>query len=253
MSNIILNIEHITKSYGKKIAVNDLSMQIQAGEAVAFIGPNGAGKSTTMRAISGLLHLDSGSVSINGFDIEKDPYEAKKHLGFVPQDIETYPHLTGEEFLTFMAKIRNLDQKDAEAQIEELLELCDLAKARNQLIREYSGGMARKIAMAGALLGSPKLVVLDESFVGLDPESTFKIGEYLKKYIAKGGALLISSHILEMLQNLCTRFFILHQGKCAANYTKTELLEAITKPETPNITALYLYHTDQKHLIEAFK
>ncbi len=249
----ILEIKNITKTYGKTTAVNDLSMTIGPGEAVAFIGPNGAGKSTTMRAISGLLRLDQGSVAIAGHDIEHEPVEARKHLGFVPQDIETYPHLTGEEFLTFMGKIRCMNDDEATAQIDELLQLCDLAKARHQLIREYSGGMARKIAMAAALMGRPELVVLDESFVGLDPESTFKIGEYLKAYARAGGALLISSHILEMLQNLCSRFFILHHGKCVADYTKEQLLEAIQNPETPNITALYLFHTDQKDLIHAFK
>ncbi len=249
----VLQIDHVTKKYGKKVAVNDLSMTIEPGEAVAFIGPNGAGKSTTMRAISGLLHLDAGCIKIAGHDVDQEPVEAKKHLGFVPQDIEIYPHLTGEEFLMFMAKIRELKTDEAEAQIETLLELCDLAKARYQLIREYSGGMARKVAMAAALIGSPELIVLDESFVGLDPESTYKLSEYLKQYTSKGGALLISSHILEMLQGLCSRFFILHQGHGVADYTRDALLEAIQRPETPNITALYLYHTDQKHLIEAFK
>ena len=249
----ILEIKNITKSYGKIAAVDDLSMSIAPGESVAFIGPNGAGKSTTMRAISGLLHVDKGSVSIAGYDVQTNPVEAKKHLGFVPQEIQIYPHLTGEEFLTFMAKIRNLNEDQTHAQIEELLQLCDLAKARHQLIREYSGGMARKIAMASALIGKPGLVVLDESFVGLDPESTFKFGQYLKQYTKDGGALLISSHILEMLQNLCSRFFILHHGKCVADYSKKQLLDALSNPETPNITALYLQHTDQKDLIHAFK
>ncbi|MBQ1265383.1 MAG: ABC transporter ATP-binding protein [Proteobacteria bacterium] len=249
----ILEIKNITKNYGKKCAVSNLSMTIGKGEAVAFIGPNGAGKSTTMRAISGLLHTDAGSISIMGHDVATAPVEARKHLGFVPQDIEVYPHLTGDEFLNFVARIRNVPADKADKQIESLLELSDLKKARHQLIREYSGGMARKIAMAAAFVGSPELVVLDESFVGLDPESTFKISRYIKQYTADGGAVLISSHILEMLQSLCSRFFILHHGKCVADYSKKALLDAFENPETPDITSLYLYHTEQKHLIEAFK
>lgn len=249
----ILEVKSITKSYGKKTAVSDLSLSIDKGEAVAFIGPNGAGKSTTMRAISGLLQTDAGSISIMGCDVARDPVQARRHLGFVPQDIEVYPHLSGEEFLTFVARVRNLDPEKAAAQIESLLELSDLTRARHQLIREYSGGMARKIAMAAAFIGDPELVVLDESFVGLDPESTFKISRYIKQYTARGGAVLISSHILEMLQNLCTRFFILHHGKCVADYSKDALLEALKNPQTPDITSLYLFHTDQQDLIEAFR
>lgn len=249
----ILEIKNITKSYGKKTAVSDLSLTIDKGEAVALIGPNGAGKSTTMRAISGLLQPDAGTVSIMGCNVFLDPVSARRHLGFVPQEIEVYPHLSGEEFLTFVARVRDLEPQTASAQIEALLELSDLKKARHQLIREYSGGMARKIAMAAAFLGSPELVVLDESFVGLDPESTFKLARYIKNYTEQGGAVLISSHILDMLQNLCTRFVILHHGRCVADYSKAALLEAFYNPLTPDITSLYLFHTDQQDLIEAFR
>lgn len=245
----ILKIEHLKKSFGKFVAVNDLSMVIEPGEAVGFIGQNGAGKSTTMRSIAGLSKIDSGTITILDKNIESEPVEARRHLGYVPQDLALYRHLTGEEFLTLIGKIRGLSQEDLESQIEHLLKLCDLNDSRNKLIREYSGGMARKIAMAGAFIGKPELVVLDESFVGLDPESTYKLVVYLKQYIAEGRAILISSHILEMLHQLCTRFFILHHGECVADYTLSEVEALCHDPGTPNLTALYLKKTGQSDLI----
>ncbi len=245
----ILKIEHLKKTFGKFVAVNDLSMVIEPGEAVGFIGQNGAGKSTTMRSIAGLSKIDSGKITILGNDIETEPVEARRHLGYVPQDLALYRHLTGEEFLTLIGKIRELSQEDIESEIEHLLKLCDLNDSRNKLIREYSGGMARKIAMAGAFIGKPELVVLDESFVGLDPESTYKLVVYLKQYISEGRAILISSHILEMLHQLCTRFFILHHGECVADYSLSEVEELCHHSDTPNLTALYLQKTGQSDLM----
>lgn len=247
---LALEITQMNKSFGKLKAVTDLSFSIRAGEAVAFIGPNGAGKSTTMRAIAGLSHIDSGQIKIAGQDVLEHPVEARKHLGYVPQDIELYRYLTGEEFLTFMAKMRGIDDAKIPNSVEELLQLCDLSDARRRLIREYSGGMARKIAMAAALIAKPELIVLDESFVGLDPESSYKISQYLKHYTEAGGALLLSSHILDMLEGLCKRFLILNKGKCVGDYSKEELENLKKDPKTPSLTALYLHQTGQAHLIE---
>ena len=220
---------------------------------MAFIGQNGAGKSTTMRAIAGLTKIDSGSVSIMGQDVATNPIEARKHLGYVSQDLALYQYLTGEEFLTLAGRIREVAPDEMASSIEFLLDLCDLKDVRHRMIREYSGGMARKMAMAGALIGNPKLVVLDESFVGLDPESTFKIGNYLRTYVESGRSILMSSHILEMLHGLCTRFFILHHGKCVADVSRSEIDEICQSEETPNMTAYYLKMTGQSALIEAFR
>ena len=249
----VLEIQHLTKSFGQLRAVDDLSMTIDAGQAVAFIGQNGAGKSTTMRAIAGLSTIDSGTILIAGHDVQKDPVTARQHIGYVPQDLALYRYMTGNEFLSLIGKIRGLSKDDLSGQIEELFDLCDLQKAKDKMIREYSGGMARKIAMAGAFIGKPDLIVLDESFVGLDPESTFKISQYLKKYTENGGAILISSHILEMLQNMCNRFYILHHGKCVADHSLKEINEIYQNSETPNLTAYYLTKTDQSDLIRNFQ
>lgn len=249
----VLEIQHLTKSFGQLKAVDDLSLTIDAGQAVAFIGQNGAGKSTTMRSIAGLSPIDSGHIFISGFDIHQEPVKARQHIGYVPQDLALHRYMTGNEYLSLVGKIRGLENESLTKSMDELFDLCDLQKARNKMIREYSGGMARKIAMAGALMGTPDLIVLDESFVGLDPESTYKISAYLQQFRSKGGAILISSHILEMLQNMCTRFFILHHGKCVADHSLQELQEIYQNPNTPNLTAFYLNKTDQQDLIQAFK
>jgi ABC-2 type transport system ATP-binding protein len=244
----ILEIQNLSKSFGKLKAVDNLSMTIHAGECVAFMGQNGAGKSTTMRSIAGLSKIDSGKILIAGHDITTSPVEARRHLGFVPQDLALYQYLTADEFLSLVGRIRGLDAEAIQQSIEELLELCDLTEARNRMIREYSGGMARKIAMAGAFVGKPELVVLDESFVGLDPESTWQISEYLKKYVQEGGAVLISSHILDMLHQMCSRFFILHHGQCVADCSRDEIDEMCKNPETPHLTAIYLQKTGRSPL-----
>lgn len=251
-SQNILEIDNFSKSFGKFKAVDSLSMTIRAGEAVAFIGQNGAGKSTTMRCIAGLSCIDSGAMRICGNDVATAPLPARSQLGYVPQDLALYRFLTGREYLTLIGKIRAIPAGDLEKQIRNLLAVCGLEQAENQLIREYSGGMARKVAMAGAFIGNPKLVVLDESFVGLDPESTYQLGAYLKDYCRNGGAILISSHILDMLHALCTRFFILHHGKCIADILKTDLDAILSNdPQTPNITAYYLKQTGQDALLHA--
>lgn len=250
MASEVLAMEGVCKSFGKLAAVDGLTMKISAGEAVAFIGQNGAGKSTTMRAIAGLTQIDGGSVKIMGHAVDEEPLKARAHLGYVSQDLELYQFLTGEEFLTLAGRIRGLEKEALSQSIDELIELCGLQNARNRMIREYSGGMARKIAMAGALIGKPELVVLDESFVGLDPESTFKIGHYLREYVRGGRSILISSHILEMLYQLCTRFFILHHGKCVADISREALAKICREdPATPDITSYYLRMTGQAELI----
>lgn len=245
-----LNIENLHKSYAKLKAVNGVNLRIEAGQSVAFIGPNGAGKSTTMRCIAGLCVPDEGSIQIAGYDNQSQPVLARAQLGYVSQDLELYHYLTGLELLQFIARVRGMEQKLADERIAELLALCGLEEAKNRLIREYSGGMARKLAMAQALLPPTSLVVLDESFVGLDPESTYQFHRYLKRYTEQGGAILVSSHILEMLQGLCTRFFFLHHGQCVADLSSQELAVQCSMPEHPNITALYLHLTGQSALLQ---
>lgn len=241
-----LNIKNLVKRYRRLVAVDDLSLTINAGEFVGFIGPNGAGKSSTMGCITGLLAPDGGSVEVAGLDGAQNPVEIRRHIGFVPQELELYDYLTGEEFLRFVGDIRGVTGAEQDKQVEELLELCELVEARHRLVKEYSGGMARKIAICAALIGPPELLLLDESFVGLDPESTLRIRRHLQKYCDQGGAILLSSHILDMLERICSRVVILVDGKLKQDLSRAELDELIASGKYPDLNAIYLEATGKK-------
>jgi len=248
MSEPTLVIDGLVKKYGQLTAVDHLTFALEPGEFVGFIGPNGAGKSTTMRTIAGLLLPDGGTVQVHGVDVTKNPIEAREHVGYVPQDLELYKYLTGEELLRFVAAIRAVPQGEVDDRVQELIELADLSHARGKLIREYSGGMARKIAMAAALVARPRLLLMDESFVGLDPESTFRFRRYLEKYVADGNTVLLSSHILDMLERICSRVVVLHKGKLVADLDRAGLDARLADEGTPDLTRLYLALTDQSDI-----
>jgi ABC-2 type transport system ATP-binding protein len=237
----LLQLTDITKKYRKLTAVDALSFSIAPGEFVGFIGPNGAGKSTTMGSIAGVLNPDSGRITVGDVDVLADPIAARKAVSFVPQHLELYGYLTGLEYLQFVAEAKELSEQEQRAQIEELLEMAELTRARHRLIKEYSGGMARKVAICGALLGPPRVLLLDESFVGLDPESTFALQQRLVKFCDEGGAILLSSHILDMLERICTRVVMLVNGKLALDAPMEELRAGFGEPDGPaNLTELYL-------------
>ncbi len=248
----LLHLEHVVKNYRKLRAVDDLSFSIQPGEFVGFIGPNGAGKSTTMGSIAGILNPDSGVIKAGGVNVLDDPINARKVVSFVPQHLELYGYLTGLEYLQFVSSAKEIAPEDAKTQIEELLELSELTKAKHRLIKEYSGGMARKIAICGALLGPPKVLLLDESFVGLDPESTFALQQRLQRFCTEqGGAILLSSHILDMLERLCTRIIMLASGKLVLDQPMHELHELFKSKHGPNnLTELYLEKADKLDIVK---
>jgi ABC-2 type transport system ATP-binding protein len=236
----VLTIEQLTKRYRRLTAVDNVSLSVDAGEFVGLIGPNGAGKSTTMNCVGGTIVPDEGKVSIAGVDVLQQPVVARRHLGFVPQELELYGYLTGEEYLRFIGEVRDVPGDELDAAIEELLALMELEKARHRVVKEYSGGMARKIAICGALIGAPKLLLLDESFVGLDPESTHRIRRRLQAHCDAGGAIILSSHILDMLQNICTRFVMLVDGGLALDVTRAEFESGLAGSEYGSLLELYL-------------
>ena len=241
MSAPLLRVDQLTKRYRKMTAVEDLSFTLEAGDLVGFIGPNGAGKSTTMGCIAGILNPDAGAVHIDGIDIAQDPVEARRRISFVPQHLELFDYLTGLEYLQLVARLRGLAPDTRDAQIEELLELTELTQARHRILKEYSGGMARKAAICAALLGPPRLLLLDESFVGLDPESTFRIRQRLITFCQGGGAILLSSHILDMLERVCTRVIMLVQGTLRVDEPMSALAARFGQPDEPeDLTQLYL-------------
>jgi ABC-2 type transport system ATP-binding protein len=165
---------------------------------------------------------------------------ARRLVSFVPQDVALYDHLTGEEYLRFVAEVKGLTEAQASEQIEPLLRMTELDGARHRLVKEYSGGMARKVAICAALLGPPKLLVLDESFVGLDPESTARLRDALEAFCRDGGAVLLSSHILEMLERVCTRILLLVGGALKVDAPMSELRERFAAGPDPDLTTMYL-------------
>lgn len=238
-STPVLRVEKLTKRYRHVRAVEELNFEIHPGEFVGFIGPNGAGKSTTMRCIAGQLLPDAGKVEIQGVNVAADPVAARRHLGYVPQDLDQYGYLTGEELLRFAADVYAVPPDQQDARVAELLALTDLSKARDRLVREYSGGMARKLAVAAALIGRPALLLLDESFVGLDPESTVALRDHLALCCAQGSAVLLSSHILDMLERACSRVLLLSGGTLKLDLDRPALQAKLTG-DTPTLQDLYM-------------
>ncbi len=232
----ILTLKNLNKKYRKIEAVKDLSFDIQPGELVGLIGPNGAGKSTTMNCICGRILPGSGEILVDGVDIWKDPIAGRKSIGFVPQILDLPEFLTAEEYLHFVSDIREVPKDDRE-EIETLLKLTELEDDRHRIIKEFSGGMLRKIAICGALIGSPKLLILDESFVGLDPESTFRIRQRLTEFCENGGSIILSSHILDMLEHVCSRVVMIVDGELLFDASMDETLARIPGA---SLTTIYL-------------
>lgn len=199
----MLNIQNYTKRFGDKIAVDDLSLHIAAGEICAFIGHNGAGKTTTLKACCGLLKPDGGTITVNGIDIQKDPIACKKIMAYIPDNPDLYEFLTGYEYLNFVADMYGVSEADRKARMEALAERLDIKNALPNLISECSHGMKQKIAVIGALIHEPKLILMDEPFVGLDPIAAHELKEIMAEHCRNGGAIFFSTHVLEVAEKLC--------------------------------------------------
>jgi ABC-2 type transport system ATP-binding protein len=212
-SPLALEVRGLSKRFGRVQAVDDLSLEVRPGEWVGLMGPNGAGKSTAVQVITGQILADSGTISVAGHAIESDGLLARRHTGYVPQRLELYPFLTGREVLSFVARARGLGSADAEARIDALMERLALADDQHRLTREYSGGMARKLAVGTALVGDPALLVLDEVLTGLDPRAAAEVKEVLRERVAAGGSVLMVTHALDTLERLADRVVLLDHGK----------------------------------------
>ncbi len=214
---------NLLKSFGEKIAVEDINFSVYAGEIFGFLGPNGAGKTTTIKMIVGLLQPTSGQVIVNGFDVQKQPLNAKASSGYVPDTPNLYPKLTGRELLRFVGDLYGLEKSNTERRMEELLRLFDLTQAADDTIDSYSHGMQQKTALAAALVHDPKVLVLDEPTVGLDPKSARLIKDILRQLADRGAAIFLSTHILEIAERMCDRIGIINQGRLIAVGTMQEL------------------------------
>ncbi len=209
----IVEIKNLTKRFDEVVAVNRLNLNIESGELFGFLGPNGAGKTTTIKIIVGLLHPDEGSVSIDGFDVVKNPEKAKKHIGYIPDNPYIYDRLTGREFLELVGSLYGMNRKLITERIEWLFELFGIEDWGDDYAAEYSHGMRQKIIMASAIMHDPKLIMIDEPMVGLDPQSQRLVKGVLKKLSERGISIFMSTHTLSVAEELCTRIGIIHKGE----------------------------------------
>jgi ABC-2 type transport system ATP-binding protein len=219
----LIETSHLVKRYGDKLAVDDVSFQVNAGEIFGFLGPNGAGKSTTIKMIVGLLHPTSGTVKVSGYDVVSQSVQAKAACGYVPDEPNLYAKLTGRELMRFVGDLYGLDRAQTARRTEELLRLFGLVEASNDTTDTYSHGMKQKTSLAAALVHDPKILILDEPTVGLDPKSARLIKDILRQLAERGAAVMLSTHILEIAQNMCDRIAIINQGKVIASGTMDEL------------------------------
>lgn len=212
----MIQAEHLTRYYGSLAAVQDLNLSVETGELFGFLGPNGAGKTTTIRMIMGLLKPTSGSVHVAGHDVQQEPLEVKRSVGYLAQSPLLYENLTGREFLRFLGGLYALSEAKIEDRSNHLLDLLELDDKADQTIESYSGGMRHKIGLCGAMLHEPPILVLDEPLAGLDPYGARRVKDLLRDLCQMGGTVFLSTHVLEIAERVCDRVGILDQGQLIA-------------------------------------
>ena len=219
----MLRIEHLTKQYGEKKAVDDLSLHILPGEIYGFIGHNGAGKTTTIKSCCGILQYDSGEVFIDGTSMRKEPLLCKSKLAYIPDNPDLYEFMTGIQYLNFVADIFGVSSSDRQQRIHEYADTFELTEDLAQPVSAYSHGMKQKLAVISALIHEPKLVIMDEPFVGLDPKASHLLKELMRKICDRGGAIFFSTHVLEVAEKLCDKVAIIKGGQLVKSGTMDEV------------------------------
>lgn len=219
----MLEIRNLTKKYGEKCAVDHLSLQIRPGELCAFIGHNGAGKTTTLKACCGILDFDEGDIFICGKSIRKEPLECKKLLAYVPDNPDLYEFMTGEKYLNFICDIYGVGTAERRKRISEYARILELENDLGDMISSYSHGMKQKLVLIAAFSHDPKLILLDEPFVGLDPKAARQVKDLMQAHCAAGGAIFYSTHVLEVAEKLCDRVAIIKDGKLIRAGTMEEV------------------------------
>jgi ABC-2 type transport system ATP-binding protein len=223
MPETLIETRDLIKRYGDKVAVNNVSFDVYGGEVFGFLGPNGAGKTTTIKMIVGLLQPTSGTVKVAGYNVQTQSMLAKASCGYVPDTPNLYAKLTGRELLRFVSDLYNLDHSQVAHRIDELLRMFDLTTAADDTVDSYSHGMQQKTALAAALMHDPKVLVLDEPTVGLDPKSARLIKDILRQLADRGAAVMLSTHILEIAERMCDRIGIINKGQLIAVGSMAEL------------------------------
>ena len=219
----MLRITNLTKTYGDKVAVDNLSLHIAPGEIFGFIGHNGAGKTTTLKACCGILQFDRGEILVDGKSIQKDPIGCKQVMAYVPDNPDLYEFLTGIQYLNFVADIYGVSRADRIAQIEHYGQLLGMTDDLTLPISDCSHGMRQKVALMAALIHKPKLILMDEPFVGLDPVASHQLKQVMRQHCAEGGAIFFSTHVLEVAEKLCDKVAIIKGGKLMRSGTMEEV------------------------------
>lgn len=219
----MLRIENLTKKFGDKKAVDSLSLHIEPGEIYGFIGHNGAGKTTTIKSIVGILKFDEGEILVDGMSVKENPIECKKKIAYIPDNPDLYEFMTGISYLNFIADIYNVSSQDRTERIKKYGDLLELTDDLAQPISAYSHGMKQKLAIISAWIHNPKLIIMDEPFVGLDPKSSHILKEMMREVCDKGGAIFFSTHVLEVAEKLCDKIAIIKNGQLIKSGTMEEV------------------------------
>jgi ABC-2 type transport system ATP-binding protein len=231
---------HLTRRFGQLIAVDDVNLRVTPGQFFGFLGPNGAGKSTTIKMLTGLLAPSAGRMEILGVDLAQNPVEVKRQIGVVPEGMALFGRLTGAEYLNFAARMYGLDRDTAAKRTAELLEFMQLANQSKTLIADYSHGMQKKLALAAAVIHGPKILFLDEPFEGVDAIASGTLKAMLQRMITRGATIFLTSHVLEIVERLCSHVGIIHKGKLVAQGSLEELragVQAHPSPDSADVPA----------------
>ena len=238
----MIEVKNITKKYGSFTAVDNISFKIEEGEIIGLLGPNGAGKSTTMNMITGYIEPTEGEISIEGYDISKKSKKAKAQIGYMPEGVPLYSDLTVKEFVTYMAELKKVDRKTRKEKVEKIIEQTGLKEVEKKLTRNLSRGYKQRVSMAGALVGEPKILILDEPTVGLDPKQITEIRALIKE-LGKTHTIILSSHILSEVSQICNKVIIINKGKIVAIDTPENLEKKVS---TNNATYVTVEDTENK-------
>ena len=243
----MIEVKNVTKKYGKAVAVEDISFSINDGEIVGLLGPNGAGKSTTMNILTGYIEQTSGEVTIAGYNTLKKPKKAKMQIGYMPEGVPLYTDLTVKEFVTYMAELKQVDRKVRKEKVQKIIEQTGLKEVENKLTKNLSRGYKQRVSMAGALVGEPKILILDEPTVGLDPKQITEIRNLIKE-LGKTHTVILSSHILSEVSQICNKVIIINKGKIVAIDTPENLENKVS-----NNNCIYVTVEDTENKIESIK
>jgi ABC-2 type transport system ATP-binding protein len=226
-----LSIRGLAKRFGTKIAVDGITLDVPAGSFFGIVGPNGAGKTTTLSMATGLLRPDFGTAVVHGVDVWAQPLEAKKLMGILPDGVRLFDRLSGEQLVTYAGLLRGMDRNVVAARVGELLAALDLSQDAGTLVVDYSAGMTKKIALASALIHAPKVLVLDEPFESVDPVSAANIRDILDRYVATGGTVIVSSHVMDLVQRMCDHVAVIAGGRILAAGTVDQVRAGATLEE----------------------